>query len=165
MFKIKKALSVILTVFMAVSALSALGTVAFAEDTLQVVYWNADSSRIILDFSNEVDVEELSSALLLRRNGTEIPFDVTAKPRTTDETNTLTADTAYTYIVVPEDGMTFDELYDVEISSELTAYDGTSMPQEGFRKVFVVDKIFKDDLKHTQTRLRYGHPRVPILCR
>lgn len=111
-------------------AVCTVGTVT-AEGNLEVTYINADSTKIMIDFSHEVDVDELTDAItLFKDNAGKVQFEVQAKTSSTngatrtaesntDESDTtvsygkspavyplaMAANTNYSYVIVPTGGI------------------------------------------------------------
>lgn len=112
-----------------------------------VSYWNADSSKIIIDLSSDVDVNALKNKLTLTKNGEEIAYTITEKTKTATGTDTLALDTATTYVIVPTGGMTVNDIYGVVIESGIAAEDGNGTLTSDYTKFFKVNKLMEENFE------------------
>jgi len=152
MFNTKKVLSLVLAVAMLISTLP---FAAFADDvpSAEISYWNADSTKITLDITQNVDAQSLANSMTLIKDGIEVPFTVEKKIPTTTATldtsevrsldykaanyrEALPADTDYTYEIYPEGGMALGEMYVVTIKANVL---GTQ-----WKKGITVNKLWKE---------------------
>lgn len=113
---------------------------------ITVTYWNADSSKIMLDFSAPVDATDLKNKLTLYKNGAEVDCTVTYKPQSAASNGTL-KDADCTYVVVPQGGMTLDDIYKLVVDTGVVATDKTAVLTTAIEKSFKVKKIWKDDFE------------------
>lgn len=167
MIKARKILAMVLATVM---MMSLFVCTAFASEELDITYWNADSSKIILDFSEEVDVSALTSAITLTKNGADVTFTVvkkaaTPEPQFSSKTSTfnnansateyahipMTADTDVTYVIIPQGGVELDAPYFLTVNAGLASVDGAVTLRSDFAKGFKVKKIFKEDYNNYTT--------------
>lgn len=84
----KRFLSIVLTALM---IFTTVGVVSVgAEGTLEITYWNADSTKLTLDFNAEVDADELEAAITLMKGKAPVEFSVTKMGATAAPTLTET---------------------------------------------------------------------------
>ena len=133
MNRLKKAMSIVLSTVMILG--TCLCTVS-AEELISVTYWNADSTKIMIDLSEEVAEADLKDAITLTADGTAVTdFDVVKKPASKETTHGMTANTDYSYVIKPEGGVEFDDVYNLNIA-------GTDC-----NKFFSVEELWKDDFQ------------------
>ena len=133
MNRLKKAMSIVLSTVMILG--TCLCTVS-AEELILVTYWNADSTKIMIDLSEEVAEADLKDAITLTADGTAVTdFDVVKKPASEETTHGMTANTDYSYVIKPEGGVEFDAVYNLNIA-------GTDC-----NKFFSVEELWKDDFQ------------------
>lgn len=133
----KKVMAVLLiTVMILASCLC----VASADEIITVNYWNADSTKIMIDLSEEVDASLLKDAVSLTENGEAVTdFGVDLLPSTPSAAGGMTASDDYSYIIVPVDGINFDAVYNIRIDSSLLGAE--------YNKYFKVEKLWKEDFE------------------
>jgi len=108
--------------------------------------WNADSTKITLDFETRLDANDLANALTVECLGEEVSFTVTEKTQTSPSKGVL-KDGNPTYVIVPDDGIMLDTLYKLRINAGLINYDYTQKLAEDYSLSFVVEKLWKDDFE------------------
>ncbi len=134
MKKLKKVMSIVLTT---VIVLASCLCVASAEDVITVTYWNADSTKIMIDLSKEVAEADLEAAITLTADGTAVTdFDVVKMPASKETTHGMTANTNYSYVIKPEGGVVIDAVYNLNIA-------GTDC-----NKFFSVEELWQDDFQN-----------------
>jgi len=143
-----------LSILLACTMLLSMVTISHAADETEVVtveYWNADSTKITIDLSKEVDEAVLKAATTVTQNGTPVEFTVSKKSKITDGTATDTASsdakielaamiptTETTYEIAPANGLNFTDLYSITVGSAVTGSDA-------WNKNFKVKKLWKED--------------------
>ncbi len=119
MKKTSKILSLLVALCMTVTMLS--GLTVMAEDTLELVSYDADADFITLDFNQEIDT--VNSTIVLKKDGEFVDFTI-AKNDFYDYTQS-TLSSRYTYLVTPEDGVELDAEYKISFW-DVKSSDGAS---------------------------------------
>ena len=136
-------------------------------DDLEVTYWNADSTKIMIDLSAEVDATALANAVTLKEDGTPVSFTVAAKPATPTATGGMTASADYSYVIIPQDGITFDAVYELNIAAGLLSKNKLSILPEAYSKKIVVEKLWKETFENYTDSLPWkcteSSDRNPVL--
>ncbi len=116
---------------------------------LEIPYWNADSTKIMLDLSAEVDADALKNAITLTKDETTsvTDFTVVKKPASKETTRGMTANTNYSYVIKPAGGITFGSIYEISIAAGLSATDLSAMLPQTYTKAFKVEELWKDDFQ------------------
>jgi len=124
-------------------------TFVYAEETVEINYWNADSTKISIDLSKEIATEDLEAALTLTADGEPLVFTVEKREKTVNTTiddyvdgkydvKGLDVTTDTTYEIKPEGGLGFESVYTITVGSAVT---GTS----DWSKTFRVKKLWIED--------------------
>ena len=144
--KIKKIMATALVFIM---ILSLVTIPAMADGALEVVYFNGDSTRLVIDFNHEVDATALKGAMTITKDGEEVAFGVDYVEKTagvTDAGNLIVSEN-FTYAIVLDDGIALDEMYEICIQAGLEGSDGCALAQN-YEKIFMVDKLWKEDFNY-----------------
>ncbi len=161
--KIKKIMATALVFIM---ILSLVTIPAMAEETaagtpLEVTYFNADSSKIVIDFSEGVSDSDLEAALTMESDGEPIAFAVkrvndstggqlgTMSGPTEDYTvNKLTVNTNPTYAITLDDGIELGKLYELAISAENLIGENGGRLAEDYAKTFSVELCWAEEFTY-----------------
>ncbi len=144
-----------LSILLACTMLLSMVTISHAADETEVVtveYWNADSTKITIDLSKEVDADALKNAITLKEGGKAIDFTVTKREKTVDSTIPSSVDgkfnisgmiltTETTYEIAPANGLNFTDLYTIAVGSAITGSDV-------WTKNFKVKKLWSEDFNN-----------------
>lgn len=134
---LKKVVSIILTT---VIVFSSCLCVASADEAITVTYWNADSTKIMLDLSEEVSESDLRDAITLVEDGVAVSdFEVVKKPESQPTTHGMTASADASYVIIPQGGIELGAMYYLNISSSLLGAE--------YNKGFKVEQLWKDDFQ------------------
>ncbi len=114
---------------------------------ISVNYWNADSTKIMVDLSAEVDAAALANAVTLKKDGSSENFTVEAKPSTPTATGGMTASTDYSYVIKPQGGINFGSVYELNIAAGLISKNKLSILSENYKKQIIVEKLWKEDFE------------------
>ncbi len=137
MNRLKKVMSIILTT---VIVLGSCLCVASADEDITVTYLNADSTKIMVDLSTEVSESDLKGAVSLTLGGESVNIEsVTEMPSTPKASGGMAASSDYSYVIIPEDGIAFDAVYNIKIDSSLLGAE--------YNKHFSVEKLWKEDFE------------------
>ena len=121
---------------------------------MTVNYWNADSSKIMLDLSANVDASALKKEITLTKNGTEVTdFTVTKKVKTPEATGGLTTVDDYTYVIEPQGGIVLstsekETVYSLTVNEGLMSSDKTKLLPNAYNINFAVDKLWIEDFEN-----------------
>ena len=150
--KFKRIMSLMIAFIMVMS----LGVGVSASTELEVTYLNADNSAIHIEFSNGVEVSNLSNFLTLTSEGEEVSYTVKETVAGTvgnavyangasASDNAATYDNGTTYTIVPNDGLDMGKPYVIMIGAGLASADASLSLTSDIKKIIKVREIFTED--------------------